>query len=62
VLGWVVLYRYLLLFFICFVSFDPFLRKLVAIEFVIRLYHFVIGLLVVVFGLSLFLRILYETY
>jgi hypothetical protein len=42
-------YRYLLLFLICFVLFGPFVRKLVAINFVIRLCHLVIGLLSVVF-------------
>jgi hypothetical protein len=45
---------YLLLFFIFVVPFGPFLHRLVAIDFVIRLYCFVANLLV---GLCLFLRI-----
>jgi hypothetical protein len=46
-----VLCRYLLLFFICFVSFDPFLRILVAIGFVVILCCFVIYLLGIEFDL-----------
>jgi hypothetical protein len=49
--------RCLLLFFICFVSFDPFRHRLVAIGFVIRLCYFVKCFLVVVYGLYLSLRI-----
>jgi hypothetical protein len=48
---------YLLLFFICFVPFDPFLHKLVAIDFVIISCCFVRCLLVVAFDLCLFMRI-----
>jgi hypothetical protein len=54
---WAVQYKCLLLFLICFISFDPFLRRLVAIDFVVILCCFVICLLVVVFDLYLFLRI-----
>jgi hypothetical protein len=38
VLGWVVLFRCLLLFLICFVSFGPFLCRLDAIDFVVKFY------------------------
>jgi hypothetical protein len=40
---------YLLLFFIFVGTLGPFLRRLVAIDFVVRLYCFVISLLAVVF-------------
>jgi hypothetical protein len=50
VLGWVVQYIYLLLFFICFVPLGPFLHKCVAIDFVIVFYCFVGDLLVAEFG------------
>jgi hypothetical protein len=56
-LEWVVLYRFLLLFLICCLSFGPFVYELVAIGFVSWLCYFVSNWLVVVFGLCVFLRI-----
>jgi hypothetical protein len=50
-------YKYLLLFFICYISFGPFYHIHVAIGCVLELCCFVIVLLVVVCDLCLFLRI-----
>jgi hypothetical protein len=52
---------YLLLFWIFFVPFDPFLHRVVAIDSVLILCCFVKDLLVVEFGLCIFLRISYKT-
>jgi predicted RND superfamily exporter protein len=49
--GWAVQCRCLLLFFICFVSFDPFLHIIVATGFVVILCFFVMLLLGVEFDL-----------
>jgi hypothetical protein len=57
VLGWVVQCKCLQLFFICYLSVDPFVHKHVAIGFAVVLSRFVVCLLVVVFDLCLFLRI-----
>jgi hypothetical protein len=50
-------YRCLLLFLIYYISFGPFYHIHVAIGYVLELYCFVRGLLVVVCDLCLFLRI-----
>jgi hypothetical protein len=57
VLGWVVQCKCLQLFWICYLSIDPFVHRHVAIDFVVVLSRFVVCLLVDVFGLCLFLRI-----
>jgi hypothetical protein len=49
--------RFLLLFLICCILFDPFCYKPVAIDSVLELCCFVKSLLAVVLGLRLFLKI-----